>query len=53
MVLTLAPNIFLIPISFILWLIANAERPKSPRQAIKIAMQAKVVNKVFCLSSAL
>ncbi len=39
--LTLAPNTFLIPISFMRWVMANADSPNKPKQAIKIARQAK------------
>src|SRR3982751_2893633 len=40
---TLAPKTFRMPISFIRWDIAKAERPSNPRQAMKIAMHAKMV----------
>ena len=50
-VVTLAPNTFLTPISFIRWEIAKADRPKRPRQAIQIAIQAKTVNMVAWRSS--
>jgi hypothetical protein len=51
-VLTSAPKTFLIPISFIRWVMANAERPNRPRQAMKIAMHAKMVKIFPCLCSA-
>ena len=51
-VLTLAPRTFLIPISFIRWLMAKAESPNKPRHAMNMAMQAKMVKIFACLCSA-
>ena len=39
------------PISLIRCDIVNADNPNNPRHAIKMAMQANVVNIVFCFSS--
>ena len=47
-----APNTFLIPISLSRCMIAKAERPNKPKQAIKMARDAKMISIVFCRSSA-
>src|SRR5215203_1336731 len=49
--LTVAPNTFLIPISFVFCSAAYAANPNRPRQAIKIASTAKEIKILPALSS--
>ena len=41
---TEAPNTFRTPISFVRCAVANNDKPSKPRQAIKMAKPAKMVN---------
>ena len=51
MLLVLAPSTFRIPISRMRWVMVNADNPNRPRQAMKMAMLAKMVKMVPCLCS--
>src|SRR5678815_2790723 len=42
-----APKTFLMPISLSLCMIAKAERPNKPKQAMKMASEAKMISNVF------